>query len=170
MADQPFSDNNENLALCGRCGGACCRTRPGIEAPDRFLASGDMADTLQKALSSGNWVLETHIGLPITEETAALPDRMDIVTFYPRPATVQERNQHSLFALPGTGECVFLSDSGCHLPFAERPKLCRSLEPHSFFECDSSWKRPDAALAWRPWQDIIKQVHATLDWLRKSRP
>jgi Fe-S-cluster containining protein len=158
MTNNPLPDNNENLTLCRKCGGACCRTRPGIEAPERFLATGNMADNLMAALSSGDWVLEIHIGLPLTEETSALPDRMDIITRYPRPATIQEKTRKSLFAIPGTGDCTFLTDKGCTLPFTERPRLCRSLEPDSFFDCDSSWKRPDAALAWHPWQSVIEQV------------
>lgn len=158
MANDLLRSNNENSALCKMCGGACCRTRPGIESPERFLATGSIMTALAEVLSSGNWVIETHIGLPLTEKTAAFPDRMEIVTYYPRPATTREKAQRTQLAIPGTGDCVFLTDNGCTLPFAERPKLCRSLEPDNFFECDSSWKRPDAALAWHPWQNSIKQV------------
>ena len=36
--------------MCAACGGDCCFTRPGLEAPDRFLAAPDPASALAAAL------------------------------------------------------------------------------------------------------------------------
>jgi hypothetical protein len=63
-----------------------------------------------------------------------------------------------MMALPGTGDCVFLAGDRCLLPFAERPRMCRALEPDAGFECSSDWTRGDAAHAWFPWQGLVASV------------
>jgi|GEM_PF-1110103 len=146
--------SNEDAALCGACGGDCCRTRPGIEAPERFLAAANPAEELARLLASGLWVLDTHYGVPYDPakgETGA-PDR---IILYPRPATRREHAAGSLQAVPGAGECVLLGDHGCTLPFTERPRACQALEPAADFACTSSWSRFDAAREWQHHQDVI---------------
>jgi hypothetical protein len=145
---------NENRSLCAACGGACCRTRPGIDSPERFLSHDDPAGHLFSLLASGNWVLDRHLGLPETPDTRLLADRMGTVTWYPRPATVQEQRQRTLTGLPQAGECVYLGSDGCALSFRDRPYICRALEPASD-ECHSPWSRADAALAWWPLQEMV---------------
>jgi len=152
--------SKEDFQLCARCGGHCCLTRPGIEAPDRFQSSGDMTASLREALSSGNWVLEEHLGIPYEPGTTS-PDPA-LVIRYPRPATLQERQHPGFSPLPESGPCVFLAESGCQLPFEQRPRLCRELVPDICFECESPWGRREAALAWLPWQGTLS---AALDRL-----
>jgi Fe-S-cluster containining protein len=123
------------------------------------LADHDPAELLSRMLASGTWVLDRHLGLPQTPATAGMANRMELVTWYPRPATRQERRRRTMAGLQETGECVFLERDGCTLSFQERPLLCRSLEPGSE-ECHSSWSRADAALAWWPLQHVVLQAIA----------
>lgn len=147
---------NEDLSICARCNGQCCRTKPGIEGPERFSAASDPAAALAELLASGRWVLEKHIGIPyqpgVTEPD---PDR---IICYPRPATVAESLRPGIDPLPETGECVFLEIDGCILAFEQRPRLCRELIPDVCFECESPWGRREAAMAWLPHQQIIEQA------------
>ncbi|WP_298439690.1 hypothetical protein [Geobacter sp.] len=158
--------NNESITLCGACGGACCRTRPGIEAPGRFLATPDPAGALRDLLASGLWVLDTHYGVPYDPGKGERGDP-DRIILYPRPATRAEQAAESIFALPGAGECVFLRDDGCALSFADRPRACQALEPAADGECSSSWTRFDAAPAWLPHQEAVA---AALDRLGRAYP
>jgi Fe-S-cluster containining protein len=163
-----MSTSNEDIQLCARCGGQCCLTKPGIEAPERFNASGDLAAALHDALASGNWVLEEHLGIPYQTESASPdPDRL---IYYPRPATLAEQQQSAITPLPGSGVCVFLTDNGCQLAFAERPRLCRELVPDVCFECESPWGRREAALAWLPWQDHVTVARARLTTTGRTTP
>lgn len=146
--------NNEDFSVCGACGGDCCRTRPGIEAPGRFLAAANPAEELARLLASGLWVLDTHHGVPYDPGKGEKGDP-DRIILYPRPATGQERAEGSIFALPGAGECVLLGDDGCTLPFPERPKACQALEPAADFACTSSWSRFDAAREWQHHQVLV---------------
>lgn len=160
IVQSTMSNFNEDRQLCARCGGQCCRTKPGIEEPERFLNGNDLTDGLEQALTSSNWVMEEHLGIPYGPgETAPDPDRL---IRYPRPATLAEQQQPGISPLPGSGVCVFLTDSGCRLPFAERPRLCRELVPDVCFECESPWGRREAALAWLPWQDQVTDLLARL--------
>lgn len=161
-----MTTSNEDIQLCARCGGQCCLTRPGIEAPERFLSNGDLTAALLTALTSGNWVLEEHRGIPY-EPGLTAPDPERLIR-YPRPATVHERQQPGFSPLPESGPCVFLMDTGCQLLFAERPRLCRELIPDVCFECESPWGRRQAALAWLPWQDQVQAVLAGLSSTAKA--
>ncbi len=153
---------NECPVLCSICGGECCRTKPGIDGPERVLAAEDPAEELVRFLTSGFWVLDRHYGTPPGGTSAPGNGDGERLIYYLRPATLVEREQGSLTAIPGPGECVFLAEEGCRLPFAERPRMCRALEPEVNFECSSSWTRGDAALAWLPCQQMVTAVVARL--------
>lgn len=151
--------NNEHQTLCARCGGQCCRTRPGIEAPERFLALPDPAAALATLLSQTEWVLETHYGVPYTPGvTAPDPDR---IIQYPRPATMSEQGKDSV-DITAADDCIYLTPTGCSLAFEARPRMCRELIPDSCFECETPWGRREAALAWLHHQDIIQAATAAL--------
>ena len=151
----PPVEPNERPAICAACGGECCRGRPGIEAPDRFLAAPDPASALASALASGDWVLARHVGVP-WEDGAPPPaeDRYRVIE-YPRPATVAERESRVVFRGGEESPCVFLAATGCALPFEGRPRMCQSLEPHASGECEAAWDQRSAALAWLPFQGLI---------------
>ncbi|MDY0384709.1 hypothetical protein [Trichlorobacter sp.] len=155
-----MTTSNEDMHLCARCGGQCCQTKPGIEAPERFVVNDSLVATLTQALATGNWVLEEHLGIPY-QAGGVSPDPHRLI-YYPRPATQQERELGGWSAQPGSGSCVFLAAEGCRLPFAERPRLCQELVPDVCFECESPWGRREAALAWLPWQDQVTTVLANL--------
>lgn len=154
-------ENNEDVSVCSACGGDCCRTRPGIEAPERFLAAANPAEELTRLLASGLWVLDTHYGIPYDPEKGETGDP-DRIIHYPRPATRQEHAAGSLRVVPGAGECVLLGDGSCTLPFPERPKACQALEPAADFACTSSWTRFDAAREWQHHQDLVNEALALL--------
>lgn len=155
-----MSTSNEDIQLCARCGGQCCHTKPGIAAPEPFIVDGDLTASLTQSLVSHSWVLEEHLGIPY-EQGEVSPDPHRVIR-YPRPATIQEREQGTWSAQPGSGSCVFVTADGCQLTFNQRPRLCQELVPDVCFECESPWGRREAALAWLPWQEQVTAVLANL--------
>ncbi len=164
MPTLPAIEPNERPSVCGPCGGECCRTRPGVEAPDRFLAAPDPPAALAEALASGDWVLLEHHGLPWVDGKPPAPEDALRVVRYPRPATLAERQSGRVFEGAEQSPCVFLADGGCRLPFADRPRMCQSLEPHAAGECQAAWDRRAAALAWAPWQDLVAEAERRRGW------
>ncbi len=146
---------NEDLPICASCGGECCQTQPGIDHPDRFLAAADPAGLLAGLLADYSWVLSLH---PWRDEESGIW----LALYYPRPAKIIERAAQSTVALDDTSPCVFLTPSGCRLDFTERPYLCQVLEPHPGFDCSAPWGKRDAAIAWRPHQELIHAAVAQL--------
>ena len=145
---------NERPDLCSTCG-ECCRTRPGAEAPDRFLGAADPAGALAGALASGDWVVARHAGMAWEGgEPPPGADRWRTIR-YPRPATVRERGTLVADAGADASPCVYLDPGGCRLPFEGRPRMCRELEPWANGECVAAWDLPQAARAWGPWQGLI---------------
>ena len=54
-----------------------------------------------------------------------------------------------------TAACVFLAESGCRLPFSDRPRMCRELEPWANGDCHAGWDLPHATRAWATCQGIV---------------
>lgn len=151
-------ENNERPDLCAACSGACCRTRPGIEGPGRFLAATDPAAALAAAIRAGEWVLDEHVGVPWVDGVPPPDEERYRVIRYPRPATVAERAAGHLLPAGGAADCVFLGATGCRLPFEARPRMCRSLEPAADGDCVAAWGRGEAALAWRVHQGWVEKA------------
>ena len=149
---------NERPDLCAPCGGACCNARPGVEAPERFLAASDPAAALAAAIASGDWVLARQVGMA-WEDGRPPPDadRWRVVRI-PRPATVAESARGAATTGLEPSPCVFLAPGGCRLPFPDRPRMCRELEPWANGECVATWDLPDAARAWAPWQSLVDEA------------
>ncbi len=154
----------ERPDLCAPCGGACCRTRPGVESPERFLSAADPAGALAEALASGDWVLARQHGVRWEGGTPPPDDVRWREIRVPRPATVAERGAGLADPGPEPSPCVFLGDGGCRLSFGARPRMCRDLEPWADGECVAGWDLPDAARAWAPHQELVS------DALRRLAP
>lgn len=146
---------SERPDLCAECGGQCCRTRPGIEAPERFLGSPDPARLLAAALATGDWVLAEHLGVPWVDGVAPPEDQRRRLIRYPRPATLLERGNGGA-PRDDLAPCTFLGEAGCRLAFVDRPRTCRELVPTPGFECEGDWGRREAALAWLPHQGWVE--------------
>ena len=136
---------NERPGICAACG-ECCRTRPGAEDPARFLSAPDPAAALACALASGDRVLASLAGVR-----------------YVRPATVVERATGLVHRGAETAACVFLEETGCRLRFADRPRMCRELDPWGNGECLAGWDLPQAVHAWATCQGLVD------DAVRQSR-
>ena len=158
MTSHNNGDNNECRTICAVCGGDCCRTMPGIDSPERYLAAPDPTGALFQTLASGLWVLDRHYGLPPGDNGEPQIMASELLLFYPRPATLAERDTVGIMAQGGVGECVFLDTDGCRLSFSDRPRMCQALEPDTTFECTSSWTRLAAARAWLPLQELVATV------------
>lgn len=147
----------ERPDICAACG-ECCRTRPGVEAPERFLADADPAAALSRALASRDWVLARHVGVAWSDGVPPPDAERWRVIRYPRPATTSERATGSVHTGAENAPCVFLEATGCRLPFAGRPRMCRELEPWANGDCRETWDLPHAARDWAPWQGLIDEA------------
>jgi Fe-S-cluster containining protein len=149
--------SNERPDLCARCGGQCCLNRPGVESPDRFLAAPEPAAALARALATGEWVLAEHLGVPWVDGVEPPEAERRRLIRYPRPATLAERERGG-GPRDEPAPCVFLEAAGCRLPFPDRPRMCRALEPAPGLECEGAWGRREAALAWLPEQGWVEEA------------
>jgi Fe-S-cluster containining protein len=131
----------ERPDLCAACGGECCRTRPGLEEPERFLAAADPAGALAARLATGDWVLAGVGGVRC-----------------PRPATVAERASGRVFTGAENSPCVYVGPAGCALLHPERPRMCRDLEPWADGDCRALWDGREARAAWEPRQDLVAEA------------
>ena len=122
MAVAASAPGYEAPEICAKCGGKCCKRLPGGAVPADF--GKPLLENLAKALATGDWAIDWHY-------RNIFGDNME-PTYYIRPAIrAEEGEEYPLYhyAVRGDGKCIFLTPSGCRLPFAQRPTECRMLEP-----------------------------------------
>lgn len=129
-----------NEKICKKCGGKCCKSYPGIALPKDFGNSKEeILQKLTQALKSGKWTIDWN-------------DRKK-EEYFVRPAVKGKENfifDHSI-----SGECVFLTKSGCKLKYNERPSGCLLLEPKSNEKCIQHLSKRQAIEDWSKYKDII---------------
>lgn len=135
--------------LCKKCGGECCKLFPGAYFPGDY---GFEEITVEKLVAAFR-----------TEKVAVdfagySPDDM---YYYLRPKrkSVADRDLVD-YLLVGSGACTYLTDSGCELPFEQRPLNCRMLEPRPReLGCTAhGFMKESAAREWLPYQKIIAKA------------
>lgn len=139
-------DGYQATQHCVECEGVCCKKLPGCAHPED-LDNGDEA-TIRKALESGDWAIDWC--------------GVDDLPFL-RPATV---NGEAIFDPSFGGTCVFLTQTGCALPFKEHPRGCRMLKPRAgeSGSCRTEYGKPEAIRDWAPYKELLDRVgHEVLE-------
>ncbi len=149
MKKETKSLGYENHAICAECGGKCCKRMPGIVLPDDLKKP--LKESVMELLFTGKYAVDWWEGDPRDDE-----DEYSYV-YYIRPKV--KGHEKKLLHPSWGGECIFLTDTGCELPFEQRPAECRMLEPVRSGECIyHGVTKQEFALIWLEYQDIIEDV------------
>lgn len=135
--------NNENIEICKKCGGVCCKNYAGAYHPNDF---GDNItyELLESAMETNNIAIDWY----------EMKDNEK--GFYLRP-----RHTDGGKVDPSWGaQCVNLTDNGCKLSFDERPYGCRTLIPNINFACEEgAFIKRMAYESWNPYHDILNKLY-----------
>lgn len=138
--------------LCAPCGGKCCKSLPGINAPEDFGATKkEMLGRIVEALKTGRYSIDWYEGDP----RPVKKQKLELVRFV-RPAT-----KHAVGKLLDPswgGECTFLTENGCSFEHDQRPFGCRSLEPGESVCIDRGGEKAGAAMRWIPFQGLLNKA------------
>jgi len=69
----------------------------------------------------------------------------------------------------GWGECIFLTENGCKLPFSKRPTICKYLPPAEDKKCRSKLNLDFVILQWIEYENIINCLKSINRRVRKHR-
>jgi hypothetical protein len=130
-----------NSDICKQCGGRCCKQAPGAYSPSDF--SKPIIESLTKALVENKACIDWWEGsTPI---------------YFVRAPTITHIGQ--IYDASWGGQCAFLKENGCQLPYKERPRGCRLLEPmpNSKCICHGSTKR-QSCRTWHKYRNEIKEA------------
>jgi hypothetical protein len=137
----------ENLDLCRKCGGECCKNMGCHFSPDDF--SNISFKTLKTELEKGNISIDHWIG-DIDEKR----DRYS-KTYYLR---MRNLNTGIVNASWG-GQCkIWDKKIGCPLPFEKRPKGARALVPNNLGRCNATYTKEMCVMDWRKHHTILKRL------------
>jgi Fe-S-cluster containining protein len=114
----------ENKKICSECGGDCCKNLPGNYYPSDF-------DLPEENPTKNDFKKLKKI---ISKETIAIDwwEGLKSPKYFLRPSIKDVKRK---FDPSWGGECIFLTDSGCKLPYNKRPLECRKLEPIETGDC-----------------------------------
>ena len=143
---------SENKEYCKQCKGECCKAMSGIYAPTDFKEI--TLEFLLECFSNG--------GLSIDWWEGDVRDGIDelSVTYYLRP-----RHKEADAIDPSWGgECIFLTETGCKLLYANRPQNCRDLKAcKDNTKCNlGNMTKRDYIKMWLPHQQILSDCRIEL--------
>ena len=141
-------------SVCAECEGGCCKTAPGLVYPEDIGTV--TAEEIALLLKTGRYAIDFWTEIERD------------MTLFLRPRT-QDGSMVVPFSEWG-GRCTFLTESGCELPFRERPRGCRMLQPGptNKDECDlHGHDKEHGKNAWMPFQAMITSA---LDELGEDLP
>lgn len=157
-----------SATICEPCGGKCCKSYPGINAPEDFGAPNrdEMRTRIRAALLSGRWAIDWWEGDPRGYDHGDDDDYLSSSEFI-RPA--QKGHENEIEHAGWGGACTFLTATGCELAHDDRPRNCRGLIPtlgpmtcQERREDGSPVEKVDYVLAWIPYLDVIADVRREL--------
>lgn len=151
--------NNENKEKCSKCvGKKCCKTYAGAYHPDDF--NHRLTDAWLEDLLEGNHTYPD--GKPIlvsidwVEGVKGGPDGRG---YFLRP-----RHVGGDIVDPSRGaECYHLTETGCDLPFDERPWRCKLKNPSNCFKRKDFDEKHESMEPWRPYWKILYQFYLKYD-------
>lgn len=149
-----MTTNNESSATCAACGGRCCKTCPGMFAPEDLGAPDveRMRAEIRSALDAGAQV-DWWEGDPRNGK-----DELERCYFVRAPIAIDGAVYSPTFG----GTCGWLTPTGCSRAFDNRPTACRELLPRKeergSCETPSAYSKRRMSAAWASYQRVIQDV------------
>jgi Fe-S-cluster containining protein len=148
----------ENIEICSKCKGACCKASGGHIFPDE-LSHPINEENLLNLLRTGLYVVD-YWGNP-PDDNRSEASRLYYIRY--RHKGVESILDNSRFL-----SCILLTSNGCSLPYLERPRVCRELIPRENFNCQfesESYSKISCAIEWQKYQNAIINVLKKLNEL-----
>lgn len=155
----------EDLEICAKCGGRCCKNKPGATLPEDFGAPNqkEMQCRIKVALKTGRWTIDWWEGDPRYPNISLAkqwdnPKKYLHTARYIRPA--EKEKEGRLTDASWGGECTFLTDKGCEI-FDTRPSGCRGVKPVANDHCPAIYaSTQDCAIAWIKYTNLLDIVYS----------
>ena len=137
----------DNVQLCKKCGGECCKKAPCHYSPDDFidLSFKGLKSEIEKGFISIDWWCGD------ADTNANELDQ----TFFLRVKTAYGCITDPTFG----GPCILLDkNKGCPLDSDHRPKGGRMLIPDKE-KCKQTYSKQQCALDWRPYNNTLFELY-----------
>lgn len=140
----------ENCEICKKCGGGCCKAMGCHISP--FDLKEISKESIIALIDESQCIsIDWWEGDPITNINDGTK------SFYLRIKNIDAKVIDPTF---GGHPCMLVTDTGCPLSFAYRPKGGRDLIPHiSTNDCDAQYDKQQCAIEWREHLDVMQEVY-----------
>jgi len=150
--------NHEDLDMCKKCGGTCCKKLSCPVFPCDFEEI--TVETIVAKIKSG-YCFDYYEGNLTGNES----DKYKTFYFI-RPK--HKGKEHKIVDASWGGECGFLTSTGCSLSEKDRPSGGKALIPKMVgndYDCKvlNGWNKTDACFEWAKYNNIIEKAMKILN-------
>ena len=147
---RPVQEESSKIeySICKKCGGRCCQGLGCYISPHDLLSISK--DSIRNLIDESQCIsIDWWDGNPETGTNSGEK------SFF-----LRIKNKNSFVVDPSFGGiCSILTDSGCPLNFAYRPKGARELIPDSSDKsCHIGYSKQECAIDWLPYNDILEEL------------
>lgn len=153
--------------ICGECGGACCKHKPGYFWPEDIkgpCVKKTITDMLRSRKVILDWCPPKRPEWDNRDDDYYIKDVFVLSPNIISCDHVSPTHRDTVFVPLWSGQCIFLGMNGCVFPSEERPLQCKLLEPVENYPggCiahnEESTTKYDCAAAWAPYNDALKEI------------
>ena len=157
VLDKFTKKRNENLKVCAKCGGKCCKTAPCHYSPSDFkdLSYKAMKKVIKKTGYIAILKLPGHLCELIYEDLHV--DRPDFYVLRVRTKCTGIATEAGKIA--DFDECINLTPTGCKLSYDERPMGARLLIPRSKEKCMQLYNMEACTADWEKHQEVLRKLY-----------
>lgn len=136
-----------NSSICKKCNGKCCHNLGCYISPYDFISV--TKENIRNLINESKCVsIDWWEGNPLTDKNTE-----------ERFFFLRIKNKNSFTVDPSFGgTCSILTDKGCPLSFAYRPKGARDLIPN-INECDCLYTKQQCAIEWASYNNILEELY-----------
>lgn len=168
---------NENLEVCKKCGGNCCKNMPGAYSPEDLFKGEEITKESIKRLimesdnlSIDRWEADEEYGEELyyirpklVSRKPGMSDWFDLLTLAIGKCDSEKKVDFAI--VTDNHQCYFLGENGCKLSYDQRPKNCRDLIPNPENGCyikevkeQNMSEKLYYAKMWEPYSEMIEKV------------
>lgn len=151
-----YEPSKENIEICAQCakeGPVCCQCLPCHISPHdlKDISFQGIIDLIETGLVSIDWWDGGDKDFPY-------PELMEKKPYY--FLRMRAKNKPVIDPAFSLNVCkLWDRHTGCPLEFSYRPKGARELIPARGSQCYDGYTKPECAIEWIPFEDILKQVY-----------
>lgn len=153
VLDYTEDDRIEDVEICAKCKGRCCKNAPCHYSPDDFKNLSYRA--LKSIIARKKYISIVRIKLDFNIDNFSTKEYYYVLRIRRKdtPIAVDMDQKYK------DKRCMLLKKDGCVLPYEKRPKGARMLVPRQNSKCIQLYNLRECVRDWLPYQSVLRKLY-----------